>query len=314
MAGGVRVMLMDDFALFARKLGYGVTSYNCGEKVYKISKDGKSFLTFGKSFPLNSVVASNLAKYKDLTKQILKDAGFLVPNGFITSGFAEVEEAIKNGKLKFPLVVKPDTASLGKLVAALINDMDDLKVSFDRVLDKYGKVLVEEYYEGDDYRFLVLDGEVLAVAHRIPPFVVGDGISSVSDLIDDYKVRRGFSHLKVGFEVNRMLAKQNLTTDSIPGKGVRVMLRANANVSTGGMVEDVTDVVSDYFKKIAVRATKALGLRFCGLDILSRDIVSSKSDYRIIELNAAPHYDLHWEVEIGKKRDVRGKILKLLLG
>lgn len=304
---------MDTFAEKAKRMGYEVKLYNSDKRIYRIGKGEKSFITVGMHFPFNSIVGYNLAKRKDLTKRLLKDAGFSVPNGILTSDFKEIVQAIRNNKLQLPLVTKPDNALKGKMVAAKINTIKELEENFDRVNKHYGRVLVEEFCEGEDYRILVLDGKVLAIAHRIPPYIIGDGISRISELIDIYNNERP-NPLILNYEVDRLLEKQHFTLESIPQSDQKVILRGNANASTGGMIEDATKLAHPSFKEIAINATKVLGLRFCGVDMMLKDISDPKSGYKIIELNSDPGYDLHWEVEVGEKYDATEKILRALLG
>jgi len=304
-------ILMDQFAKKALKLGYFVREYPSDKRVYEISKNGKVAITISKHFPLNTVVGSQLAKRKNLTKEIFKSIGIPVPNGILTDNWNEVLQSLKIEEINFPLVAKPDTSSLGKLVAAKIEDLQELKEIFEKIKKKFGPVLVEEYVSGEEYRFLVLDGKVLAVAHRLLPFVTGDGKSKISKLIIKYN-RGKIEPLILGYEVERVLSKQGFDYNSIPAIGQKVLLRRNSNAHTGGKVENPIGKVHPKYFETAIKATKTLGLRFCGVDIISEDITSGESRFFVIELNADPGYDLHWEVENGKVYDATKDILNSL--
>jgi len=302
--------LMDDFAKDAAKLGYFVHEYPADKRVYEISKNGKTIFTFKNLFSLNSTVATKLTKRKNLTKEILRKCGIPTPAGILAGTWEEVLQSLKTKKISFPLVIKPDTASSGKFVAAKLENVDELKETFNRVREKYKSVLIEEYVEGEDYRFLVLDGRVLAVARRVLPSVVGDGNLTIIDLIEKYNNGR-IEPLILNYEVERMLTKQVLGYNSVPAKGEKITLRMNANAHTGGTVENVEHFDLKY-SQIAIKATKALGLRFCGVDIISPNIHDAHCRFFVIEINGAPGYDLHWEVEKGKKYDATKDILKSL--
>ncbi len=306
-----RKILMDEFAKKAVKFGYTVREYLSDKRVYEVSKNGKIAITISKHFPLNTVVGSQLAKRKNLTKQILKKAGIPIPNGILTDNWNEVLQSLNTGKISFPLVAKPDTSSLGKFVAAKIEDPADLKAVFERIRKKFGTVLIEEYISGEEYRFLVLDGKVLAVAHRILPFVISDGKSKISELIDGYNKGR-IEPLILGYEVERVLGKQGFDYNSIPESGQKILLRSNSNAHTGGKVENPIGKVHSKYFETAIKATETLGLRFCGVDIITEDIMSGESRYFVIELNADPGYDLHWETENGGKYDATEDILNTL--
>ncbi|MCX6704255.1 MAG: ATP-grasp domain-containing protein [Candidatus Woesebacteria bacterium] len=304
-------ILMDEFAKKASGFGYSVREYPSDKRVYEFSKKGKSILTLSKHLPLNSIVGYKLARRKHLTKEILTSAGIPTPAGILTDNWDDVLQSINTGKIGFPLVAKPDISSLGKFVAAKIDDLGELKSVFERVKNRFKSVLIEEYVGGEDYRFLVLDRKVLAVAHRILPFVTADGRTKISGLIAKYNKAR-IERLKLGYEVERVLGKQGYSYNSVPAKGTKVLLRRNSNAHTGGIVENPRGAVHPKYFDIAIKATKSLGLRFCGVDIISEDITSGKSRYFVIELNADPGYDLHLETVKGIKYDATKDILKSL--
>lgn len=307
----MKKILMDRFAGRAKELGYHVREYSADRRVYEISKNGKKILTLSKHFPLNSIVGHELTRRKDLTKQILAANGIPTPKGILTNKWDDVLRAIKGKKFSFPLVAKPDTSSLGKYVSANIEDVKELRVAFDRIRKVFGNVLIEEHVKGEDYRFLVLDGEVIAVARRTLPFVVGDGKSTIIQLIKKYNSKK-VEPLILGHEVERVLGKQKLSLESVPAKGREVILRRNANAHTGGGVENVSKGIDPKFFDIAIKATALLGLRFCGVDIISENIEDTKRGFSVVELNSDPGYDLHLEVENGGQFDATERILKSL--
>lgn len=302
-------ILMEIFMEKARKLGYSVYTFDADRITYKISKGAKSIFTIGKHFPFNTHAAFEIVKRKDLTKQILEKEKFPTPKGILTDDWEVVKKAIGDGKIKFPLVAKPDTALAGQSVIVKIGDIEILRRVYKRIKKKYGKVLIEEYCEGEDFRFLVLDGRVLAVARRVPPFVVGDGKSRISELIKKHNVGRGHDSLKLGFEVERVLEEQKIGYKDIPRKGRKILLRRNANIHTGGIVENVTDITDNKFKRIAVAAAKLFNLRFSGVDIICPNITDPKSKYFIVELNTDPGYDLHWMDSMGHQYDATKDVL-----
>jgi cyanophycin synthetase len=301
----MKKILMDTFMEKVKKIGYTVKEFSADRKVYEVSKDGKSFLTLGKYFPLNSITANGIAKRKNLTKQILSAGGVPTPKGILTGEWKIIEGLLKNGSLKFPLVVKPDTSSLGKMVTAKIKDIESLKKAFELVKKEYETVLIEEYVEGEDFRFLVLDGRVLTVAKRVLPFVIGDGISNISELIP--------GKIKVKREVKRCLSDQGLDINSIPVKNRKVILRMNANVHTGASVENVSETADPFFKDLAIKAAAMLKIRFAGVDIIAKDITDKNSAFTVTEVNSSPSYDIHFLPKVGKPYDPTKEILDSIL-
>lgn len=279
--------------------------------VLELKKDSAvRYFIFG-LLPFNSTTSAKLSRDKDLTKEILRKAGVNTPKGFLVSKWEDVLCLLGDGSLSFPLVAKPNTEALGKGVVAGIQDEVELKTSFTRLAREFEEVLVEQFSEGDDHRFLVFRGEVLAVAKRIQPRVVGDGVSTVKELIEEfYKDRK--KKVRVDHEVERVLGRQGLSIDSIPDTGQTVSLRANANIYTGGLAEDVTDKVAPEYKELAVKAASLLGLVVAGVDLLTQDVSQYREDYVITEVNSVPGYDIHQTPDIGEPYDFTPRILEAL--
>ncbi len=177
-----------------------------------------------------------------------------------------------------------------------------------------GEVLVERYISGHDYRMLVIGSKLVAAARREPPQVVGDGVHSIRQLVEQVNSdpRRGKGHVasltKINFDEITLahLAIQNLTTESIPVKGTRIILRNNANLSTGGTAVDVTDEVHPELAERVVAAAQMIGLDICGVDVICntvRDPLEQQSG-GIIEVNAAPGLRMHLQPSSGKGRAV----------
>ena len=165
-----------------------------------------------------------------------------------------------------------------------------------------------------EYRFLVIDGKCLSVAHRRAASVVGDGKSTIKKLIDE-KNKEPWHILtlcpvKSDEPVIEYLNKQGYTLDSIIPKGKRVFLRKNSNCSTGGESIDMTQVMPNKFKKIAEKTAKAFNAKICGVDIIIEDF--EKDDYAIVEINDNPGYSINeWPYD-GKGERIGMSILKLL--
>ncbi|MGB9911558.1 MAG: hypothetical protein ACPLKP_03070 [Microgenomates group bacterium] len=293
----------------AKKWGLKVEKIPWKKEVVVISKGKKSCYFYGSSLPLNNVVAVRLTKYKNLTKWILKKLNVPTPKGFFCQSFEEAREIIKKGEINYPVVVKPNESALGKMVFAEIKNEEELKRAIKIIKENYQDFLLEEYVAGDDFRLLVLDGRVVAVCKRIPPFVIGDGVSSLSKLIEKFNEKRE-KKLVLDEEVLRNLKKQKVGLNSVIPEGQKIILRRNANVFTGGLVEDYTEKTALFFKKVAVKIVKELGLRIGGVDIITPDITKKSKNYWVTEVNGLPSFDIHEEPNKGKTRDITSLILK----
>ncbi|MCQ8895874.1 cyanophycin synthetase [Limnobacter humi] len=265
-----------------------------------------------------SAISEAIAQDKDLTKQILAAAGVPVPRGFLCPTFEEALDAFRklNRKdINKGVVVKPSDGNQGKGVTVNILDEDHLRIAWDAA-KPYGSgiPMVEEFIPGHDYRFLVVGGKLVAAARREPPNVIGDGKHTIAELIalENKNPLRGEGHgsalskLRLDDIAKARIAKQGFTADSIPEAGTRVVLRNNANLSTGGTATDVTDNVHPELAQMVIQAAQLIGIDVCGVDVVCQRVDESLEAQGggIVELNAAPGLRMHLEPSIGKGRDV----------
>jgi cyanophycin synthetase len=269
---------------------------------------------------MTSLIATDIAGDKELTKRLLEDAGIPVPKGRIVKTVEEAVEAAHD--IGFPAVIKPLNANHGKGVAINLRTQEEIEPAFDRALDYSDDVIVERYIAGRDHRVLVIKGEVVAVAERLPAHVVGDGHHPLQALIDieNKNPMRGEGHEKpltkiyVNEESQRLIAQQNLTLDSIPSAGQTVWLKYTANISTGGTAVDRTDEIHHTNVETAQRAARLIGLDVAGVDMITTDITRplEETGGAICEVNAAPGFRMHVHPAAGRRRDVAGAVLDML--
>jgi cyanophycin synthetase len=184
--------------------------------------------------------------------------------------------------------------------------------------------VVERFVSGGDYRILVVGGRMVAAARRHPPTVLGDGVSTVRELMDriNEDPRRCGDHatslspMMIDEVAVAVLREQGLTDHSVPEAGRSVLLRRNANLSTGGSAEDVTDLVHPDVAARAIEAAKVVGLDVAGIDLVTDDVTRSLESQRgvIIEVNAAPGLRMHLEPTVGTPRNVGAAIVDSLFG
>lgn len=258
-----------------------------------------------------SAVAESIGQDKDLTKRLLHAAGVPVPLGRPVD---DLEIAWKVAQeVGLPVVVKPQDGNQGKGVTVNITHYDQLVEAY-RNAKEYGTVMVERFLPGHDYRLLVVGDQLVAAARREPPQVLGDGIHTVRQLVDlvNLDPRRGEGHatsltkIRLDDIAVMRLAEQQLTTDSIPSKGQRVILRNNANLSTGGTATDVTDDVHPEVAARAIAAAQMVGLHICGVDMVAETVLRPLEEQGggFVEVNAAPGLRMHLSPSYGKPRNV----------
>lgn len=265
-------------------------------------------------------IAVDVAGNKAMTKQLLAEAGLPVPRGVVVR---RVEEALVEAKrLRWPVVVKPLDGNHGRGVTTGIADEEALCTAFALAAEHGRRVIVEQQVPGNDHRILVVNGKVVAVAERVPAHVIGDGLHSIAQLIEDLNQdpRRGTGHenvltrIAIDQAMLTLLEKAGRTPATVPMAGERVILRDTANLSTGGTAVDRTDVLHPANRAIAEQAAAVVGLDVCGIDFLSPDIRRPvrETGGGIVEVNAAPGFRMHLEPSSGTPRDVATPVIDML--
>ena len=260
----------------------------------------------------SSAIAESIAQDKELTKKLFRMAGLPVPEGRpvkdVDDAWAVAQE------IGLPVVVKPQDGNQGKGVAVNVKTRTELETAFKIALRYREDIMVERYLPGSDYRLLVIGDKLVAAARREPALVVGDGKHTVRQLVDIVNADplRGEGHsypltrIRIDEVAMSCLKEQNLDDTSVPPKGMRVIMRNNANLSTGGSATDVTDDVHPEVAASAILAAQMVGLDICGVDIVCETILRPLEEQNggIIEVNAAPGLRMHLSPSFGKGRDV----------
>ncbi|HET8598279.1 MAG TPA: cyanophycin synthetase [Castellaniella sp.] len=268
----------------------------------------------------SSAIGEAIAQDKALTKSLLASAGVSVPRGRVVS---DAEDAwLAAQEIAGPVVVKPVDGNQGRGVACNVQGREQVLAAY-AVAREYGSsVIVERYFPGHDFRLLVVGDRLVAAARRDPPQVVGDGARSIEQLVDliNQDPLRGEGH---GTSLTRIcldetalntLASQGYRADSVPAQGVCVVLRNNANLSTGGSATDVTDQVHPELAASAVMAARMVGLDVCGIDLVAQDVYRPLTPETgcIVEVNAAPGLRMHLTPSYGTGRDVGAAMVDTL--
>lgn len=265
-------------------------------------------------------IAVEIASDKEETNHILRDAGLPVPRQL--DAYRESSAIRAARKIGFPVVIKPYNANHGRGVSIGLSSDEEVKIAFAKAREHSRCVLVESYIRGFDHRMLVINGELVAVAKRVPGHVIGDGVHSISGLIDitNQDPRRGVGHEKVltrlelDHQAERLMEASGYTADSILSEGEVFYLRSTGNLSTGGTAIDMTDSCHPDNREMAIRAAKTIGLDVAGVDFLTPDITRSYKEVGggICEVNAAPGFRMHLAPSEGEPRDVAGKVIDML--
>lgn len=283
----------------------------------------KEYIKQATKTSLDSYITVMIMENKVVTKKILEENGIRNPKGETYSDIEEAKLAYEKFKGE-KVVIKPKSTNFG--VGITIFKDNYTKENFLEAIDiafEFGdSVIVEEFIKGEEYRFLVIGDEVLAITKRVPANVTGDGESTVGELVEEKNkdILRGTDHKKPLEKINLgkierlLLDSQGKSFDYIPESGEIVNLRENSNISTGGDSIDFTDEIHGDYKELAVRAAKTVDASFCGVDIIIEDISlpPESGDHSVIELNFNPAFYMHCYPYKGKRRDVADHILKEL--
>lgn len=308
----------------AMRRGIAVELLDRGDNFLRLTRGDKvEYIKQATKTSADSYIVPLIMENKVVTKKILSEKGIAVPAGGAYDSLDEAlaSEADYRGQ---KIVVKPNSTNFGIGITILQARREEgtfaeaVKEAF-----KHDKnILIEQFIEGPEYRFLIIGDEVTAVLERVPANVVGDGNATVSELVEikNRNPLRGTGYtrplekIRLGEVEREFLKVQGRSADYIPAKGEQVFLRKNSNISTGGDSIDHTDGTAEIYKEIALAATRAVGARICGADIVIKNITQppGEGDFALIELNFNPALHIHAFPFQGKNRKGEVKVLNLL--
>ncbi|WP_418318544.1 cyanophycin synthetase [Piscinibacter sakaiensis] len=260
-----------------------------------------------------SAIAEGIAHDKDLTKRLLKACGVPVPEGEVVDSADAAWEAAQD--IGLPVVVKPSDGNHGRGVTLELSTREDIAAAYDVANAQGSEVIVERYLRGLEHRLLVVGGEVVAAARGDAAWVIGDGKSTVTALVDaqiNSDPRRGptedfpLGEIKLSGDrpddvVLLDLQRQGLTPDSVPASGQRVLIQRNGNVAV-----DCTDEVHPEVARAVTLAARVVGLDIAGVDLVAADIGRPLHEQGggIVEVNAGPGLLMHLKPAQGSPRPV----------
>jgi glutamate--cysteine ligase len=303
--------------LLRRKLPFEII--DASNNLMTVTHNNKEYIIHeGTISDANSLIAFWISNDKWMTRQFLQRKGISHAKGIL------LEQGYTAGLLdsvQLPAVVKPVNTDHGIAVSTNIQNRQELISAIENAFNYARKVIVEEFVPGREYRFLVIDFVVRAIAFREPANVTGDGKSTIQQLIDKKNIGRGndYRHpllkIIIDEEVKRHLNALSFSPQSVLKKGEKVYLRKNSNLSTGGDSIDVTDEMPDFYKEMAIKAAQAAGLKIAGIDIIIKDpeAAPSPENYIVVELNAPAMLSMHDYPYIGKNRHVEKYVLDSIL-
>lgn len=292
--------------------------------------DNGSFILFGQGSrqkkiratmtSLTSSIGVETACDKEETKSVLERAHIPVPCGEVIRSEEGLQDVIDH--LGFPLVIKPIDGNHGRGVTTNIQDLEGAKKAMKLAQSISKEVIAERFIKGSDFRFLLINYKLVAVAKRTPAMVMGDGRSTISELIEQTNKdpNRGECHekvmttIKVDSVTEKILASKQLTLSSVLPIGEILFLKDTANISTGGTSKDMTDLVHPYNVLMAERIARIINLDICGIDVVAEDITVPLNGRNgaVIEVNACPGFRMHLCPSSGLPRNVAAPVIDML--
>jgi cyanophycin synthetase len=267
-----------------------------------------------------SNIGVEIACDKEETKQLLESYEIPVPKGRVVRTEEGLDAALDS--VGYPCVIKPIGGNHGRGATIGIKTPDEALAGFHKAKEISRSVIVERYITGLDHRLLVINHRFVAAAKRTPACVVGDGKSTITNLVEEVNKdpRRGYGHENVLTRIDiddhtlKLLARQNYTPETVPAKDEVVYLKATANLSTGGTADDVTEVVHPFNVFLAERVSRIIDLDICGIDIMTDDITQPLRDTggAVLEVNAAPGFRMHLDPTGGLGRNVAEPVIDML--
>jgi cyanophycin synthetase len=267
-----------------------------------------------------SHISVEIACDKEDTKNLLEAAEVPVPRGRLIRTEEELKNAID--AIKYPVVLKPINGNHGRGATTNITDWDSAVLAFGIAKEISRTIICEKFITGYDFRILVINHKFIAAARRTPAHVIGDGTSTIQQLIDKVNAdpRRGYGHEKVLTQIKidavtqKILEDKEYKLDTVIGKGEELMLKPTANLSTGGTSTDVTDFVHPNNIFLAERISRIIGLDICGIDIMASDLSTplEENGGAVLEVNAAPGFRMHIEPAEGLPRNVAEPVIDML--
>lgn len=299
-------------------------SYVGDTKVVTADYKGHKELLFDIFSSLYSFSMGWIVGDKILTKKILQRDGLSVAKGHYFTRWQKDKALAYASKIKYPVVLKPINSGHGDYVYSGISSAEELQNKMELIIDEHvgsGYFMIEKHVDGKEYRIFYTKNNFLAVVHRVPAHVLGDGKQPLVTLIQEENYRRMnprdtcLCEIKMDDVMFDNLEKNKTSIMDIPAKGEDVQLRLSSNVSKGGDCVDVTDDVHTSVVNLAKKVLKIFGdIPYVGLDLICEDISTDldKQDYVICELNVSPGLSLHMKPGSGKQRNVSGALVDLL--
>jgi cyanophycin synthetase len=299
------------------KMGGTIEEFIPERGCFYINISGKRiFLERKISITRQSFISGEMTRCKDITHKLLKAKKLPTPETecFYRKSYNRQDAEKRITKLKYPVILKDATGSNSRGIFPFINDSQNTLKLLEEQLLHYKSMIVQEMVTGKEYRFLVLDEKVIGALEMIPPRVVGDGVSTLVNLITE-KQNHTKERTALDEKLDQILKEQGITLESILPKNETALIKKSSCLAEGGETRDVTELVHTNIEKICVEASKVVGKHLVGIDVMCQDVSidPEKQSFNILEINGKPDLYIHYAPTHGETRDVVEEIVKFMI-
>jgi D-alanine-D-alanine ligase-like ATP-grasp enzyme len=290
-------------------------------------KNGKKIFYRDTRFSINPHGSVEISKDKTYSSFFLQKFGYNIPKGkaFFSPQLNErldIKSTIDDGylfaeSLGFPVIIKPNNFSQGMFVTKIYGKADYYDIAA-KIFKETNILIVENFYEGNDFRIVVFEGKIVAAYKTEHLKVIGNGVSTILELLKErqqyFKDLGRITDIDFNdYRIGLRLRKNNLEYDSVIPLNQSLQLLDNSNLSSGGVPHDCTKELHIDFANLAINITRDMELRLCGVDIITNDITKPISEYVINEINSAPGLEYYSGIGEEQYRNAENMYLQILL-
>jgi cyanophycin synthetase len=288
-------------------------------RYYKVGVGQQSTITVSAGSSGDPVIANKTQRDKWVTNSFADRLQLPLAKWEVITSEEHIEEIFD--KYEKPVVIKPTGLVGGSGVTTNINDIEHAKKAYRYAKERIDlkqrpswqqRIMIQHQVEGEDYRILVVKGQMEIATKRMPAFIVGDGESSIRVLIEETNKdpRRDLSnpaHILKPIVFDKMLdefiEEQGRTLEDIPIEDEKVFVRKVASMSQGGITEDFTEQVHPQIKYIVESLASSVHAHVIGVDVICKDISKplTISNGSFIEMNMMPEAFLNMFPTIGRQ-------------
>lgn len=263
-----------------------------------------------------SFISRELTICKDITYKLLRDHGLPTPETecFYKKSYNKTKAEKQLNVLNYPIILKDAKGSNSRGIFPLIGDPQAALAVLEEELPHYRSMVAQEMVFGKEYRLLVLDEKIIGALEMIPPYALGDGVSTIRKIIEE-KQQTTERRTEFDEKLEQILKVQSMTLESVMSKNEIAYIKRNSCLAEGGEMRDVTEIVHPEVEKICVEASKVVGKNLVGIDVICDDVSKNPDEqsFDILEINGKPDLYIHYRPTFGQVRNVVEDIVRFMV-